>query len=188
MSNINILSIIIPFIATLIASLLAGLVSFLLFVFSPNNNVKSKRMEIVFESMDSSCETLLGCITEPNREDLLEALKYVQDTIFLYGTKNETKIMSHIKPEMFRIFGMQLNEENRFYSLASLTLLVNVIRRETYKKQVLSNYIFKTYLKDYSQIKGELDKEYNKLVIYFGLSSKYLIKTNNKEEVFIDRR
>ncbi len=182
MNNATILSAIIAFVATLIASFSGGLITFLLFALSPNNNVKSKRKETVFDAMDWTCNTLLECITNPNRDDFLESFKSIQDNIFLYGTKTEIKVISQIKLTLFEIERKKLQGDNRFYALLSLTLLINVIRCETYKKQIISDYIFKTYIKDYLQLKAEINSAYNELVNDFGLSSKYLIK-NNKTEV-----
>lgn len=165
------------FVSTILAftaALFGSLITFLLFILTPDSKIKAERKKHEFKEMDWTCGALLECATNPKEISENQGLfKEVQDNIFLYGTKNEMNILSGLRAYLFN--NIEKNISN-YYALAGFILLLNVIRHETYKKPINNNYIFKTYLSDYNKISNDLNLIYNKLVIEYGLSRKYIIK------------
>lgn len=168
----SIVQVIIPFISAIIG----GVISFLLFILTPNSKMKYKRNEAFFNSMDWTCGTLLECITNPQIiYDSPNLLRDIQNNIYLYGTKNELFVMSKVKQYISKIKENK-QDINSYYVLAGFTLLLNVIRRETYKKPIISDYVYEMSFNDYSKIKNDLNSIHNELVAEFRLNKKYLIK------------
>ena len=161
----------------LISSIITGLFTVVIFVFNPQINVKIKRKELEFDAMDDACIKLLDFIVHPNLINAkIDTLEEIQNIIYLYGTKTEINILSEIKPTIYKSVNNSIEDFDKYYCLASFYLLLNVIRHETYKKSIETDFVFRTYIKNYFETKQEIIKPYNQMVKDFGLNKKYLIK------------